>query len=144
MFLYFPERERALTALLINPPKKHELFSLNIIMFNSFMRLNTITKMTDCRLNKGFCSFKPNTVKKKQNRTTPNKANISPSPSGALAEADQVTSTTSRAVSFSSGARTAARHKRKSACAARSWRAGQQPRPVRQLPWTHLWLVNLL
>lgn len=115
-------------------------------MFNSFMRLNTITKITDCRLNKGFCSFKPNTVKnkKKQNRTTPNKANISLSPSAALAEAHQVISTTSRPVSFSSRARTAARHKRKSACAARFWRAGQLPRPVRQLPWTLLWLVNLL
>lgn len=42
-------------------------------MFNSFMRLNTITKITDCHFNKGFCSFKPNTVKKKQqkNKTEP-------------------------------------------------------------------------
>lgn len=73
MCLYFPERESALAALLINPPKKHSLFSLNMIMFNSFMRLNTITKITDCRFNKGFCSFKPNTVKKtkKQKKTEP-------------------------------------------------------------------------
>lgn len=62
---------------------------------------------------------------REKNTPTANKGiiNVSPPVSGAFAEADQVVSTTSRAFNFSSRAQTAARHKRKSACATRSWRA---------------------